>query len=105
MLKLKTNLQRLIQAYTQSLLLYRFAYQKGNFACEPYNYCEHTAEVIGPVAEIEKVITGRCGAEKAVAAGKVIINGLMDDVLSLAASKKAVAKKATAKKTTKTTKA
>ncbi|MBQ8827731.1 MAG: hypothetical protein IJZ90_01135 [Clostridia bacterium] len=78
--------------------IYYIAYRNGVFACEPYNYYEHTAEIIGPAAEIEKVICGRCGAEKAAAAGKVIINGLMDDIITLAATvKKPAAKKTAAK--------
>lgn len=68
--------------------IYYIAYKNGEFAVEPYNYYDFTAEIIGNATEIDKVITGRCNAERAVNAGKVIVNGDIADVIAVASTVK-----------------
>ncbi len=66
----------------------------GVFSVEPYDYVDRTSEIIGLSTEIKKVFSARIGLEKAIAEGKVIVNGNAEDVAMVQAClKKPVAKK------------
>ncbi len=73
----------------------------GVFSVEPYDYVDHTSEIIGLSTEIKKVFSSRIGLEKAIAEGKVTVYGNPADVAAVQAVLKKPAKKAEKKEVAK----
>ena len=73
--------------------------KEGKFFVEPYNYFDFDADVEATFKDIKDIAEGKLDMKKAVADGKLIISGNLEELLSYGDKLKKAEKKPAAKKT------